>query len=270
MRTALYGEQGRSPELDAFAAGWGKTVWRHPHFWHGEVMPFDLVVLGSLWANNAAILRAYSARGVPALVIDLGYIRGRGHWQVSLGGLNRIVPFACPQDRWDALGVSVAASGGDPNGYTLIAGQRPQDASHGLSVGEYNAWLAKQHGRVRLHPREAEPERSLAEDLAGAKVVRTLCSTAGLDALIAGVPAIAEMPERAIWGELSGPKLPSMAERLAVFSRIAYGQWTLDEMRSGECAAFVRDHLLPNVPMPMPEQPRKRGRPRKVKHDDHR
>lgn len=88
---------------------------------------------------------------------------------------------------------------------------------------------------------------------------------------MAGVPAVADKPERAAWGELSGEKLPSMADRLALFHRLAYGQWTLDEMRDGTCAAFIRDHLLPNKPMDIPEsgttvpKPKRRGRTRKVK-----
>lgn len=269
VKVALYGEQGRNHELEAFAEGWGRVVWRHPHFWQGEVEGFGLVVLTSLWARNGDILHAYRERGVPVLVIDLGYIRGQGHRQVSLNGLNRVVPFACPQDRWNALGLSVAASGGDPEGYTLIAGQSPSDASHGLTEAAYNAWLAKQEGRIRPHPLDTEPERSLDEDLAGARLLRTLCSGAGIEALIAGVPAVAEMPERAVWGELSSEALPTVKERIRLLSRIAYGQWTIEEMRSGECAAFLRDHLLPNKPMDIPEaQPvisKKRGRPRKVK-----
>ncbi len=280
MQTALYGQQGSEPWLEAFADGWGKVVWRHPHFWQGEVEQFDLVVLASLWAKNGAILDAYRARGIPVLVIDLGYVRHKGHRQVSLNGLNHAPTFVCKGDRWDAMGVSVAASGGDPSGYTLIAAQRPCDASHGFTESAYNAWLAGQDGRIRVHPVEGVNIKTLAEDLAGAKILKTLCSTSGLESLIAGVPAVADAPDRAVWGELSSETLPSIADRLNLFHRIAYGQWTMDEMRSGECAAFVRDHLLPNVPMdvsaPVPAEsvadsaqketePKRRGRPRKVK-----
>jgi hypothetical protein len=91
---------------------------------------------------------------------------------------------------------------------------------------------------------------------------------------MAGVPAVAEMPDQAVWGELSGETLPSVADRLELFHRIAYGQWTIDEVRDGTCAAFIRDHLLPNKPMDVPKvstavpesgTPKRRGRPRKVK-----
>jgi hypothetical protein len=282
MRVALYGEQGNEPWLEAFAEGWGKVVWRHPHFWQGEVEGFDLVVLASLWAKNGDILNAYRARGIPVLVIDLGFIRNKGHRQASLNGLNHVPGFPCPPDRWDALGCDVRPSGGDPDGCVLVAAQRPCDASHGLTEAAYNAWLATQDGKIRWHPIERENEQTLAEDLAGARMLKTLCSTAGLEALMAGIPAVADQPERAVWGELSGITLPGMAERLNLFHRIAYGQWTMEEMRDGTCAAFLRNHLLPNMPMDMPKagtntpksgnetpkvgnEPKRRGRPRKVK-----
>lgn len=100
----------------------------------------------------------------------------------------------------------------------------------------------------------------------------TLCSTTGLDALLAGVPAVAELPDRAVWGELSGESLPSMADRLALFSRIAYAQWTLDEIASGVAIQFTLDpqpqSIAPELDTELPfkgSEPKKRGRPPKVK-----
>jgi len=248
MKVALYGTDWANPELAAFgrgaeASGHG-VVWRNPHYWRDdEAERFGLVVLSGLHAKHSDILRVYGAQGVPVLVLDAGYMRrDLGYWQVSLGGLNRPPSFSCESDRFDALGLTIKSAGGNPKGYRLIAGQLPRDASHGLSEAEYEAWLHAQTGRLRRHPLLAVVP-PLTDDLAGAKCVHTYCSTTGLDALIAGVPATAEAPERACWGELSGAKLPTLAARRALCNRLAYGQWTLDEMQSGEAPAFVMEHL---------------------------
>lgn len=245
MKAALYGTPADNPELVAFGQGMERAAWRHPSFWRSnEAERFDLVVVSGLWGSNADILRVYTARGVPVVVLDWPYFRDRSHyWQVSVGGLSKPPMFDCPQDRFNALGLPVRAKGGSAKGYTLIACQRPADRSHGLSVKDYATWEAAQDGKLRPHPKESTPNASLADDLNGAACVKTLCSTVGIDALIAGVPAVADLPERAAWGALSGTKLPSVKQRTALFSRLAYGQWTLDEMASGDCARFLLDNL---------------------------
>jgi hypothetical protein len=248
MKAALYGTEWANPELVAFGRGLEvvghRAVWRNPHYWRdGEAERFDLVVLSGLHAKHPDILRVYGAQGVPVLVLDAGYMRrDLGYWQASLGGLNRAPSFPCESDRFDALGITIKTAGGNPKGYRLIAGQLARDASHGLAADEYETWLHGQKGRLRRHPLETVVP-PLADDLAGAKCVHTYCSTAGLDALIAGVPATADAPERACWGELSGAKLPSIAARRALCNRLAYGQWTLDEMEYGVAPAFIVENV---------------------------
>lgn len=277
MRVALYGQPEHNRELVAFGEGLGKCVWRHPHFWRDdEAESFDLVVVLGLHGKNANILRVYTARGVPVVVLDLAYFRDvQGYWQVGVGGINRPPAFPCPGDRFDALGLSVQPSGGDPDGYILYAAQRPGDRSHGLSFRRWRELLRQAPGKIRMHPKDVPQETTLAEDLAGARMLKTLCSTSGIEALLAGIPAVADLPERAAWGELSDETLPSVEARTELFRRLAYGQWTMDEMRDGTCAAFVLNHLIPSVPIEIPEvstdtptlgnEPKRRGRPRKVK-----
>src|SRR5690606_3885364 len=85
----------------------------------------------------------------------------------------------------------------------------------------------------------------LEESLAGARLVVTWNSNVGHDALLAGVPVVAHGP--AAYDELTGETLPSVDARREYFHRVAYGQWTLAEMRSGLCQRFVLDHLLTGV-----------------------
>lgn len=226
----------------------------------GQTEPFGAVVITGMRGKGRVIRDDYERLGVPVIVIDYGYLARTsgvatwetGHWQVGVGGLNRPPSFQCPADRFDSLGIAVRPKG--KGGVPLVLGQHVGDPSHGLNLPEMQAWaqwLCDAHeARFRAHPDSPEVEVAaeradgpLGAVLAEASVVYTLCSTAGLDAILAGVPAVATMPDRACWGSLSGAKLPSMAARKALCHRLAYGQWTLAEMRSGAAAQFVMDNL---------------------------
>ena len=234
-----------------------------PDWGVGCVEPFDAVALYSLQGKGQTIFDEYRAAGVPVFVIDYGYLRRAnhahdwktGHWQVSLNGLGVIPAFDCPPDRFDALGLEVKAKGGDPKGYTLLCVQTPDDKSHGMSRDQLRVWCHEQAEQypdlvIRPHPLFDEDyglprceAESLDDALAGARLVVTANSNVGHDALLAGVPVIGTLP--APWSDLAGESVPSVAARQAYFNRVAYGQWTWDEMRTGAPQAFLVDQVLP-------------------------
>lgn len=219
----------------------------------GQTERFDAVIVVGLRGRGGAVLADYTAAGVPVLVIDLGYMARDAYYQIGLGGLNRVPEFACPADRFNALGLTVHARGGDPEGYVLVLGQMPGDAAHGLDEPALRAWadaMREQYpgARYRPHPLSGEPvDGSLAAALKGARLVVTLNSNAGHESLLAGVPVIAHAP--AAYAALAGPNLPTVAERRAYFERLAYAQWTLAEMADGTAARFLFEHLLPGRPV---------------------
>ena len=211
--------------------------------------PFDVVAVFGLQWRGADVLRDYKARGVPGVVIDYGYLKRTnhahdwrtGHWQTSLGGLNRLPDDDSPE-RFEALGIEVAECGGDPNGYELLCVQTTGDASHGMDQKRLQLWCDVQAVRwpnllIRPHPLQEHltygmpvcPAKTLDEALAGAKVVITGNSNSGHDALLAGVPAVATV-KGAAWEPLSGLDLPSLDKRLQHFRRCANGP----EFRTGE------------------------------------
>ena len=249
--------------VEGFSAlGVGASA-RCSQYHRGEVEGFDLAVVYGARAG-ARVRAAYEAAGIPVITCDFGYIarvnsreeHESGHFQVSLGGLNNPPAFDCPPDRLRALGIKVTARGGDPEGYTLLIGQVPGDAAHGMDMRAQRAWLesmSRQYPDVRYrpHPRGAVMFNgavlaggSLEEALAGARLVVTWNSNTGNDALLAGVPVVAHGPN-ASYADLCGEELPKVPARRAYFRRLAYGQWTLAEMRSGECQRFILDQLLP-------------------------
>ncbi|KAF1711066.1 hypothetical protein CSC70_03825 [Pseudoxanthomonas kalamensis DSM 18571] len=284
MRVGVY---ARSDNLEAGAFRSGLLALGHRPHWRsvsdygqGQVEQFEVVVVSGVRDKGGQVCRDYTEAGIQVVVIDYGYLDRvsgvdtweTGHWQVGLGGLNRIPSFECPGDRFDALGVKLmpAKAGGRP----LVLGQHVGDPSHGYTECGMAAWAQSkcdEHGAVfRPHPHspgvKVDADQSvgpLADALSAASVVYTLCSTGGLEAMIAGVPAVADLPDRACWGELSGPALPSRAALRALCARIAYGQWTLDEMRSGQCVDFVLNHLIPGIGVAMPAVRAQPDRPAK-------
>lgn len=223
----------------------------------GQTEPFDAVAVFGLQGRGRQVVEEYQRQGVPVFVIDYGYLRRTnhahdwrtGHWQVSREALNRPPAQACPPDRFDALGLEIQPTGGDPKGYTLLCVQTPGDASHGKGEQALQAWcqdVARRYPDVRIRPHPLATDLtyglpvvggSLAEALSGARLVVTGNSNAGHDALLAGVPVIAEFPGAA-WGCFSG-SLPSVQQRRAYFNRLAYGQWTWDEFRRGLPQRFI-------------------------------
>lgn len=267
MRAGIYAGT-RNRAAAALAEGFSligvEVAHRNGAFYRGEIEDFDFIVSIGMRAAAPAV-RAYTQHGIPAVVADWGYLKRvsepseaeRGYYQVGIGGLNAVPPFDCPSDRFDALGLTVAPRGGDPKGYVLVCGQVPGDAAHGMDANAYISWLRETISQYpeavyRPHPRGGvdlpgieSHTGPLSEALAGARLVVTWNSNVGHDALLAGVPVVAHGP--AAYSELAGETLPSVDPRREYFHRVAYGQWTLDEMRSGVCQQFILDHLLTGV-----------------------
>ena len=214
-----------------------------PDYGPGCVEAFDLVVIVGLRGKGADALRDYQARDVPALVVDYGYLsranaeNAEGYWQVGLGGLNKIPEFECPSDRFDALGLKINAPVGG-SGPAILCGQVVGDAAHPFDTEEkLQAWVESvDHDEYRAHPVSSGDAEPLEALLARAGKIITWNSNIGHDALLAGVPVEAHGP-----APYAGVALK---DREAYFARVAYGQWTVQEMEEGLAAAFAIEKLL--------------------------
>jgi hypothetical protein len=146
-----------------------------------------------------------------------------------------------PADRWHRLGLDLLPWA-ERDGYALILGQCAGD----LAVpGDYAKVLAgmkqaaaEHYGpvRVRKHPLINGGQRPLAEDLAGARLAITWTSTSAVEAVLAGVPTITFSPQAIAWPvtshALGDP--PYLGDRGLWCYDLAYRQWTLAELTSGE------------------------------------
>ena len=97
--------------------------------------------------------------------------------------------------------------------------------------------------RIRAHPGNDEPARKIGEDLKGAWAVFVWSSSVALHALAEGIPTYIEAPHQIVKGaSASGPvDAPVIPDRQPHFERMAWAQWRLEELESGEPFR----HLLP-------------------------
>lgn len=188
-------------------------------------------------AENGYLGRDEAGRQLYALA--LGQHGGAGRWPDG------------DSSRWERLGIVLAPwrAAGE---HVLVLGQRgighkavamPADWDRAL-----HARLAREVRRpVRFRPHPAAlasktEYRPLEEDLRGCHAVVTWSSGAALKALVAGIPVFHGMP-RWIGAAAARPvaativadlEAPALGDRLPMLQRLAWAQWTIDEIAAGE------------------------------------
>lgn len=208
--------------------------------------PDDLVITWNAYAGFGEIGRRFEQCGAQWLVAENGCLSktwAGGEWfSLALGGIaagGGAFPEGGPE-RWDSWGVELAPyrTGGDE---TVIFGQRSIGAP---GVASPYKWAENTQrrvgGRIRQHPGNAAPTVALADDLKRASECFTWNSGAALHALLLGVPVWSEGPwigasaarPLSQWGKAEPNR--DEAARLEMFRRLAWAQWTLDEIRTGE------------------------------------
>jgi hypothetical protein len=240
----------------------------------GQVEDFDMVVLPGIRRKGAAIIADYRARGVPCLVSDYGFINRvsddpvtweSGHWQIGVGQLNHIPPFACPPDRFERLRVDVMDNRTRP-GCTLVCGSRPGSGFAFTNPAELQQWAEdlvsrigsmdeKPEGEIlwRDHPRAPRIVPRGFDGVANGPLHKVMSKTALViahgsniinEALLAGVRAFStRTPDQ--FGGLADAQLHSVEERESYFHRLAYAQWQLREIRHGEAIEFAVNRMVP-------------------------
>jgi hypothetical protein len=240
--------------------------------------PTDLAVFWNHRSTRRHIMDGQRERGADYLVMENGYINGtngdyrtRRMANISLGynGLNGRADFhnACsPPDRWRKLGVALAPwkSGGD---YILILGQVPGDESLAQCpdlfkfyrdlADRLRATFPDLPVRFRPHPlarqydwqklglehfkSKGDDQASLADQLNRAAAAAGWNSNALVDAVISGVPIIANDVGSMAWPVAADANCPCIYEpdRRQWAWNLAYTQWTPAEIEDGT----AWDHL---------------------------
>ncbi|XZE19810.1 hypothetical protein SH449x_005139 [Pirellulaceae bacterium SH449] len=209
------------------------------------------------------------------LVIERGFVRREHYYMVGWDGLNGRADFCnqrSPGNRIKQLGVTL--SPWRRNGtHIVLCGQVPWDAS--VQHTDHIAWCRKTACRlseitdrpIRFRPHPMQPNainmqdcpveistnRTLDEDMVDAWAVVTFNSNAGVEATIAGVPAFAEdigaMGYSILNHDLEKINNPETPCRQQWLKNLAYTQWNLEEISSGQTLSHLLGKPIPRIQM---------------------
>jgi len=203
----------------------------------------DVLLIWNRSKNREHVAKRYEDAGARIYVTENGYIgktktlaighhSGAGEWYVG------------EEDRWSQLGVEVSEWRNDGE-HVLVLPQRsigePGVAMPRDWVDRVTKTLQKATDRpirVRKHPGKDKTQKpTLEDDLEGAWASVTWGSGAGIKSIIAGVPVFYQL---ARWVGATAARSefdienPWRGDRMPMLHRLAWGQWTWDEIRSGE------------------------------------
>lgn len=229
-------------------------------------LPDQLADFAVCWGWRVGRKIKESGFDKPLLILERGYVGDRiGTW-TSLGwdGLNGRARFPEPQDGgqrfWSNHG-HLAKEWERFDGYWLIAGQVLGDQS--LLGVDYLEWLKDtiddldRSGvdvRFRPHPEAVKRGQqfpvpaymvstgTLEQDLSEAACVIAYNSNATVDAVLAGIPAVTCDESAMAWSVSSHNLVEPLLspDRSEWFRRMAWTQYTLPEIQSGEAWEVVR------------------------------
>lgn len=256
MKIAAYvSPQHRSASafIESTGASGDAVLWRRGSLWTPDQRCRDIDLVVSLGARGAhgTLIHDYAGWGVPAVVIDLQRYRAIDGTGVYLGGLQALPPCGVPGRR-EALAPNAVQPVRTDGRHILVLGQRPLDASHGLGEAGLTDWLVAATEQAvadtglpvvyRSHPRgeavpfpypHTEDDRTQPISFDGAALVVTYCSTAGFEAILAGVPVRCHGSAfYAPWADLSG-------DREDLLDRVLATQWSDAELAGGVAWDFV-------------------------------
>lgn len=190
----------------------------------------DLLVTWNRIGSGQTAAQAFERAGRPVLVTENATwgnsFAGDRWYHIARSRHNTagMFPVGGP-DRWDSLGVEPAPWGTGTE--TVILEQRGIGSPPTAMPRGWGQDAARRYGgRVRKHPGKG-PAKALEADLANAARVVTWGSGAALQALLWGIPVVSEMPG---W---IGACDNTDAGRLEMLRRMAWAQWTHDEIASG-------------------------------------
>jgi len=192
--------------------------------------PQDILVTWNRIGIGASAARAFESAGRPVLVAENASwgndFAGNRWYHIARNRHNTAGRFDDHgPERWDALGVELAPW--RTEGETVILAQRGIGAA---PTAMPRSWpqeaQARYSGRIRHHP-GTRSTTALMDDLAHCGRVVTWGSGAAIKALLWGIPVVSEMPD---W---IGEQNNTDEGRLAMLRRLAWAQWTMDEISEG-------------------------------------
>jgi hypothetical protein len=240
-RALVIFREGLHYRREVFALGLqelGYEVYQqHPHHQHKYFAPGpdDVLVIWNRYGAGDAMAMEFEAVGAAVIVVENGYLGknwiGRDWYAVSLNHHNGagLIPYGGPE-RWDSFGFEIEPMR-DPGEEVILLPQRGIGEKGVAMPADWkaNALRVYPNARVRLHPGK-NPAPDLIEDCARAWHVFTHGSGAGIKCMAAGIRCVSTWPR---WIGYEGCNI-LQDTRLGMFRRLAWAQWTIDEVKNGE------------------------------------
>lgn len=267
----------------AFAAGCGQhgdtLEVRLTGGYEGPDPGCDVGVFWGVKSQGARMLREHVQQGFRCVMLDKGHMGGpaAGRAAYVRASLDAFMPTAYfqdrprPADRWDRLGVRLLERQPREIEAPVIFAGSSQKYCDFHDLGDATTYAKKIIRRIRGQTRRpviyrpkpswgdampirdtrlSGPDERLADLLGQAFCLVTHGSNAALEALAAGVPAIVLGPGLASVlcardvEAVRSPPFPEPGPLRQFFADMAYCQWTLDEYRSGDAWAHLRELIL--------------------------
>lgn len=230
-----------------FAQGLARLGYKVTNEYSRAPSPDDVLLIWNRSGIRHAVAQAYEAVGAPVIVAENGWIgkaldggkmyalclnhhNGPGQWFIGEGERLDKIKFTMQPWRKSGSHILVICSRGI--GEPGVA--QPRDWP--VSIARRLRGKTDRPVKIRLHP--GDSHASLDDDLRGAHAVVTWASGGAIKAIAAGVPAYYELPrwigaDAATHGtdDLDNPYL---GERISMFRRLAWAQWSAAEIATGD------------------------------------
>lgn len=239
LANAGYSVQGCRGWFDAGPGRPGDVLvmWNRYGEWHQLATRFEKEGGDVIVAENAYVALDRANRQRYAIARD-GH-NGSGCWHV--GG----------PERWQALGIELQPWREQGEHILVLPNRsfgRPDMIMPTSWAEDVAAKLRKyttRPVRVRPHPGNNPPKKALADDLRDAWAAVVWTSSAGCEALIAGIPVYCTGPYwvagLASCKDLRTIDNPTLPDRLPAMQRLAWAQWHIEEIQRGEPFQYLRD-----------------------------
>jgi hypothetical protein len=212
----------------------------------GKPKSDDLLIIWNRMGDRHFVARTFEGVGAPVIVNENGWIgreKGRKFYSLCRNHHNGAGAWKVGDDsRWDRFGIELKPWRKEGR-HVLILSSRgigePGVAQPRQWINEAYAQLQKATRRpikVRNHPGDSNAD--ISPDLVDCHAVVTWASGAAIKAIAAGIPAFYGLKRwigaPAACHDLGAIEKPFLGDRLPMFRRLAWAQWTADEIATGE------------------------------------
>lgn len=243
----------------------------------------DVAMMIGVKGKSKRCMNEHLACGKHVIYVDKGYIRYKEQgvvrtmrqlWRFSVDSFQPIKYFQNkprPSDRWDVLGIKMHPRYTDGE-HVMFAG-KSQKYCDWWRLGDANEFAEKMVNRIRKNTKRqiiyrpkpsfkdavpikgtifSGPNKKIYSELHRLHCMVTHGSNASLDAVLFGIPAISL--NDCIVNPIASDSLESLKKEELIFPTdeerlqwaydLAYCQWTLDELRSGEAVQYFMEQLM--------------------------